>query len=68
MRFANRNAKPSGRRQALRAGSTFLAILEAVQRCGRAVLEGTLDTVHDALEAVKPPLDAAPARRDQLDE
>ena len=45
-----------------------MAIFDAIERRDRAILERTLDTVEDALEAVETPLDAAPARCDQLDE
>jgi S-adenosylmethionine:tRNA ribosyltransferase-isomerase len=45
-----------------------LAVVDPVDRGDGAVLERALDAVHDPLEAVEPPLDAAPAGGDEIDE
>jgi len=45
-----------------------LALDAVYRRGGRLILEGSLEPVEDALEAIEPPLDSAPAGCDQLDQ
>ena len=46
----------------------LLAVLEPVEGGHRTLLERALEPVEDALQAVEPPLDPAPARGDEVDE
>ena len=52
----------------LGARGAFLPVFDPVELGRRAVLERAFEAIEDALEPVEPPLDALPARRDQVDE